>query len=117
MFSHSFELASDSASFTIVSLVEATFFCSLSKLAKWVRRRLSNLFLEDENLFHKAASTFLSKRGAFFHSSNKTLSLAVVTFQATDSTKDSASATIFSLIAAASTLRASRSAFWAAFFA
>ena len=106
----SLELEILSASLTIISLVAATFLCSASKPAKWVRLLLSNLFREDENLFHSAVSTFLSRRGAFFQSSSNSFNRAVVAFHATESTRDSASVTIFSLIAVASAFLASFSA-------
>ena len=62
-----------------------------------MRRRLSNLLRDDEKRFHSSVSVVLSRRGAAFHSSKRTLSRSLVDFQLSDSASDSASATNFSL--------------------
>ncbi|CAB4671946.1 unannotated protein [freshwater metagenome] len=86
----------------MISFADFTADCACSNVAKWVLRRLSNLFREVEKRFQRSASAFLSRRGAFFHSSKSVFNLSLVSFQFSDSACISASATNFSLMAAPS---------------
>ena len=92
----SVEVASASASATNFFLASDTTAVTSSRDAKCVRRRLSNLFREDEKRFQRSVSVFLSNRGADFHSSSSAFRRSPVTFQLVESLSDSASATIFS---------------------
>ena len=113
----SVDVANFSASSTIAIFAAETTEAVASREAKWVRRRLSNLFRAAEKRFQRSASAFLSRRGALFHSSRRVFKRSPVAFQFSESANDSASTTIFSFSTRTCSRRAAFNSASACFFA